>query len=94
LICGHTSTLKDQSLTVLHGACISEPGNEEIVRLLLRYGVDVNVKSDAGRAALHFVASKGHKRIVPLLVKSGAIVDVTARNGFAALQKRQHGSCP
>lgn len=80
----HTK-INQQSLTVLHGACISESGDEEIVGLLIRYGVDVNATSDFGCTALHFVASKGHKQIVPLLVKGGAIVDVTDRNGSAAL---------
>lgn len=60
----------------------SERGHQEIVRLLLEAGADVNVRPEGGPTALILAANRGHTRIVNTLLQNGA--DVNARNEFGA----------
>ncbi|KAL0660788.1 hypothetical protein Bca4012_097625 [Brassica carinata] len=45
-------------------------GKAELVEILLTRGVDVNVKNNGGRTALHYAASKGWLEIAQLYFKS------------------------
>ncbi|KAF8343244.1 ankyrin repeat-containing domain protein, partial [Amanita rubescens] len=62
--------------TPLHVA--SEYASEDIVRLLLEKGVDVNIVGGHRGSALHTAAYHGKKEIVQLLLKWGANVNIQA----------------
>ena len=70
-------------------------GQTPTVSLLLRYGVDVNVKADEGETALHLAASAGHTDVVKTLIPVVADIDAMDENGctplmFAAMKNRAH----
>nr|XP_056706192.1 ankyrin repeat domain-containing protein 22 [Euleptes europaea] len=52
--------------------------NENLVKMLLRAGVDVNATDDSGRTALHYACEMKNQSIVPLLVEAGA--DLSIKN--------------
>jgi hypothetical protein len=56
--------------------CAAEDGYEDIVRLFLDYGADVNAKWD-GKSALAWAIEKGHVATVKILLGRGASVDTT-----------------
>lgn len=65
------------SVTCLHYA--SSRGQLGVVRELLRYGADVDLRTDnRGYTALHFATIGGHVQVVTMLLKAGA--DVHARD--------------
>lgn len=55
------------------------------LRLLLRRGADVNIKTNAGETALQEVAAQGDEETVELLLKHNADVCVKAESGDTAL---------
>jgi ankyrin repeat protein len=57
--------------TALHWA--AECGHEEVVRLVLEKGADVNVKDAFGSTALSGAAERGHAAIVQLLLEKADI---------------------
>jgi ankyrin repeat protein len=57
----------------------------EVVRELLKWGADVNVKDNLGITALMYAAMYGHLEIVRLLLAKGAEVDAIDLNGHSAL---------
>ena len=63
----------------------SKSGHEEIVKVLMDNGVDVNTKDDYGFTPISYAALKGHDGIVDLLIENGAIVDVRNNWGGTAL---------
>ena len=50
----------------------SQNGHTEIVRLLLEYGADVNIKAKNGKTSLRIAKQKGNTQIIELLEKAGA----------------------
>ena len=70
---------KDDGQTALIKSC--DLGNTELVRLLLNYSADTNVKDCNGDTALIKASSNGHLEIVKLLLNNGA------RKSFTALKK-------
>lgn len=53
--------------------------SEEIARMLIHHGADLNVKDDLGNTALHFASSYGRSGICELFLAQGS-VDVNAKN--------------
>jgi ankyrin repeat protein len=53
-------------------------GHEDIVRLLIEKGADVNARVDAYEPALQVAAANGHENIVRLLLEKGAYVNADA----------------
>jgi len=50
------NSLTDEDLTILHFACINSPsihGAEKIVKMLINYGVNINLVDSCGRTPLH-----------------------------------------
>jgi uncharacterized protein len=47
-------------------------GDEEIIRMLLAHGADVNAKDDSGNTVLDYADRHGHKKVMPLLRRAGA----------------------
>lgn len=48
----------------------------EMVKLLIEYGADVNIKDNNGKTPLHWATSKNLTEIAKLLVEHGAKFDV------------------
>jgi ankyrin repeat protein len=60
-------------------------GYENIVRLLIENGADVNIKGKGGLAALHHAVIGSRENIVQLLLKNGADVNIQSGIGSTAL---------
>lgn len=62
-------------------------GQDEIVRLLIARGVDVNAPVERlyGRGPLYFAAEYGHVDIVQVLLDAGARIDAVESHGQSAL---------
>ena len=61
-------------------------GNEEIVKLLIKEGGDVNGKDDDdGTTPLHSAANRGLKEIIELLIKKGANINTKNKHGETPL---------
>ena len=66
-------------------------GLEEIVRLLISAGADVNTKDEFGVAPLAGAARFGHTRIISRLLDAGAEIDATSQMGWTALMNAAYG---
>ena len=64
---------------------LNEKGYENLVKLLLINGADVNARGDGGVSSLHFAANKGYKEIVELLIAHGANVNAKTNNNVTPL---------
>ena len=64
-------------------------GREEVVRLLLAAGADVNVQDSDGSTALMCAAEHGHTSIVKLLLAQSDI-DLDLRDNVSAHSLRNH----
>ncbi len=61
-------------------------GRDDLIKVLLDAGADVNRLEYDGKTALHFAAIRGHASTARLLAKGGTDLDVTyGRNGYTAL---------
>jgi ankyrin repeat protein len=59
-------------------------GHQEIVKILLDNGAEVDTRADDGRTPLMLAASKGDKDLVAFLLKAGADPTLTDQSGAAA----------
>ncbi|XP_003224416.1 ankyrin repeat domain-containing protein 22 isoform X1 [Anolis carolinensis] len=50
--------------------------NENLIKLLLRAGVDVNAIDDSGKTALHYACEMKNQSIIPLLVEAGTDLSI------------------
>lgn len=64
------NVIRHPGLSPLHRACIT--GNLNIVKLLLRYGADLNQVSKTGTTALKIAALHGHFDVSEYLIAMGA----------------------
>ena len=66
-----SATITDsQGLTPIHVA--AQAGHEDVVGVLLRYGVDINIRTTYSRQTpIHIAALEAREEVVKLLVKSG-----------------------
>ena len=60
-------------------------GHVNIVEILLRHGVDRDVRSQEGRTALMVSARSGHEEVMSVLVQEGAGLDISDCEGRTAL---------
>lgn len=63
----------------------SESGHQEIVKILIDAGADVNATTEDGQTALMLASQNGHQEIVNILIDAGADVNATAEDGQTAL---------
>ncbi|MFQ5737946.1 MAG: ankyrin repeat domain-containing protein [Acidobacteriota bacterium] len=54
------------------------PPNAEVARILISSGIDLDVRSDEGRTALHDSIEHGRHEIQELLIQAGAEIDICA----------------
>jgi ankyrin repeat protein len=72
------------TLTGLMMAC--QDFNIEVVKSMLRHGVNVNLQSSTGETALMFASTIGHTQLVELLLQHGAVTTVATKEyKFTAL---------
>ncbi|XP_007445113.2 ankyrin repeat domain-containing protein 22-like, partial [Python bivittatus] len=50
--------------------------NENLIKMLLRAGADVNATDDSGRTALHYACEMKNQSIIPLLAEAGADLSI------------------
>ena len=62
-----------------------DAGNEAMVKLLLEYNADIQVRDDLNRGLLHSAAIDGYEGIVRLLLERGLKVDAQDQNGKTPL---------
>jgi ankyrin repeat protein len=60
-------------------------GKVEIVRQLIKEGVDINAKDKDGDTALIYACDQGHAEIVKLLIEAKADVNTIDKDGNTAL---------
>ena len=65
-------------------------GHEEVVKLLIEKGAEVNRTDKAGVTALMAASEQGHGEIVKLLIEKGAEVNRTDEAGETALMVASH----
>ncbi|MCJ1467022.1 hypothetical protein MMC07_005644, partial [Pseudocyphellaria aurata] len=61
-------------------------GHEQVVKLLLANGAEVNAQDKDGANALQAASAKGHEQVVKLLLANGAEVNAQDKDGANALQ--------
>ncbi len=69
--------------TPLH--CAAWEGHTDVIKLLLKSGVDVNARDKFGKTALHDAALKGHLAAVKLLLDHGADINSKCEIGSTPL---------
>ena len=57
-------------------------GNNNIILLLLKYGSDVNARSNEGRTPIMYAAMKGWINTMELLLENGADKELTDAEGL------------
>ena len=70
--------------TILH-TCLHYTSNDEMIQLLLREGVPLDVVDSRGRTALHEAAGSGFISIVKLLIEHGAKPDIKDNKSWTPL---------
>ena len=59
--------------------------NQETLKLLIEYGIDVNVRDKRGDTLAHYAAEKNDVKLLKLLYINGADFSITNRSGHTAL---------
>ncbi|KAK5046503.1 hypothetical protein LTR84_008306 [Exophiala bonariae] len=60
---------------------------EGLIRTLLEYRADPNLKSNSGESVLHYAVATGNAKVVELLVEAGALVDASDSEGRTPLHE-------
>ena len=63
----------------------AENDHFEVVRLLLKQGMDIDIVDNNGVTPLYFASLKGYLKVVRFLVRKGAEMDKTKNNGCSSL---------
>ena len=78
--------LDNRGWTALMCACLSDTPLNDLVRLLIEYGADINIKdTELQRTALMDAAEQGHTSIVQYLLEQGAPVNTQDVDGSTSL---------
>ncbi|XP_052063084.1 putative ankyrin repeat protein RF_0381 [Mytilus californianus] len=68
----------------LHKACLK--GNEDMVKVLCKFGALTNQSSNNGFSPLHFACDIGHTKITEILIQTGVAIDKVHESGQTPLQ--------
>ena len=88
LYVGHEATGATRNITLLMLA--AEAGKEQVVKLLIARGANVNARNSAGATALMVSAWAGHAGIVRQLLEAGADVHMRTDEGTTVLDDLRH----
>lgn len=77
------NNVDEDGLNILHWA--ADRGDENILKILLSYGANVNVTDSDNQTPLHYAASCGHIECVRILIENGADTEVNDNDGNDAL---------
>uniref|UniRef100_A0A670Y7B1 Protein phosphatase 1 regulatory subunit 27 n=2 Tax=Pseudonaja textilis TaxID=8673 RepID=A0A670Y7B1_PSETE len=72
-------TIYPSGMAAIHEAVLA--GNLDCVKLLIKYGADINQKDDEGWTPLHMACSDGYADIARYLISLGAQSDATNNEG-------------
>ena len=87
--------LSNKGYTALMDACLSETPLNDLVRLLIQYGADINIKdTKQQRTALMCAAQRGHTSIVQYLLEQGALVNTQDVKGVTSLMMASQNGHP
>ena len=67
-----------QQTTPLHLA--AQGGKEQVVRLLLEKGADIEARDRTQQTPLHYAAYSGSEKLVRLLLEKGADIEARSKN--------------
>ncbi|CAH1984729.1 unnamed protein product [Acanthoscelides obtectus] len=71
--------LDEEGLGLVHWA--ADSGHKPVLEILVRKGVNLDLKDCDGQTALHYAASCGHMECVQFLLEAGSTVDVEDNEG-------------
>ena len=60
--------------------------DRDILKMLLKYGADVNLKDSKGRTALHYACEWQKMDVIEVLLKAGTQTNIVDNGGFTELQ--------
>lgn len=80
---GNTNFSNQEKGSLFLVAC--KNGHYNIVRLLLKYGVDVNFCNENGASPLYMACFNGHTKTVSLLLQEGADINLCSKGGISPL---------
>ena len=83
------SDIISTNLTLMHDA--SREGFKDMVRCLLKYGADVNIRDSHGNTPAHTAAKYGHYSIVRYLSQAMDLVHSYNNNGQTPLDLKFYG---
>lgn len=62
-------------------------GHENVIKLLIDHGVDLNCRDATLRTPLHWSCESGHANVVTILVKKGANMTLKDNFGWAPIHR-------
>lgn len=68
--------------------------DREVLRYILKKGIDIDAQNEDGNTALHLAASKNDPKILKFLLKNKAKNDILNENRMTALDQSIFLSCP
>ncbi|OUM57689.1 hypothetical protein PIROE2DRAFT_48513, partial [Piromyces sp. E2] len=74
---------RKENRSYLHNAC--RTGNENIIKYLMKHGVDINKEDIYGETPIFSACSNGSVKVVKYLVKHGADIHIKNKNGVTVL---------
>lgn len=80
----HIISYLDFQVTVEFDICVAA-GQEEVVRVLVKHGANINAQSQAGFTALYMAAQENHDHVVKFLLANGANQSLATEDGFTPL---------
>ena len=80
---GATINRKGKEWSALHYAVFA--GHEDLTRLLLNQGANVNAQAPNGSSVLMMAAREGHEKLAQTLIEAGADTSIRNENGESAL---------